>query len=99
MKESRLGEHLRSVRRAAGVGLRALASSVEVDRAHLSRIESGKVIPSDDLLLRLAEALGEDLDELRFLAGRLPYDVEEIIRAHPREATIVLRNAFHTEGI
>lgn len=57
-EQVRTNSPLQSARIAKGLGLRELARIVGIDPAHLSRIESGKAVPSVSVLLRLAEVLG-----------------------------------------
>ncbi len=52
------GAILRESRKAAGFGLRELCKKVEISPAYLSDIELGRRLPSDDVLLALASAIG-----------------------------------------
>jgi transcriptional regulator with XRE-family HTH domain len=44
------GKRLRAARKAAGVKQGALAKALDVDPKHISRLETGKVKPSFDLI-------------------------------------------------
>ena len=68
-----LGERLRELRVAAGLSQRELADRVGVGFPHISKVESGKERPSDELLVNVAPHLKVDADELH--AGR--FDVLE----------------------
>jgi transcriptional regulator with XRE-family HTH domain len=57
-----IGERLRSLRRARGLGLRELARRVGVTPSLLSQMERGSVNPSVVTLFRLAEALETTTD-------------------------------------
>ena len=52
-----LGEELKHLRVRAGITLRGLAATVEASAAHVSDIEHDRRRPSDELLLRIADAL------------------------------------------
>jgi len=66
-----LGSHLRQPRRAAKLTQRHVADRVPVSSANLSRIENEEQgPPSDEVIERLARALGADALELLALAGR-----------------------------
>ncbi|MDP3494529.1 MAG: helix-turn-helix transcriptional regulator, partial [Hyphomonadaceae bacterium] len=71
----RLGKCLKDLRKQKGIGLIQLSKAIGVDRAHISRIESGKTLPSDQLLRRLSKRLGGDIEVLTVLSGRLPPDI------------------------
>jgi len=87
----RLGTTIKRLRTARGLTLIALAKRLRIDRAHLSRIETGKIDPSDALLRKLSRCLGGDQEELSTLCGRLPKDVQAIINDRPRLSISYLR--------
>lgn len=92
--KSKLGVKLRSLRDGKRIGIKGLARKLSVDRAHLSRIESGKIIPSEKLLKRLCRTLGADYEEFSILSGRLPVDVQRAFARYPREVSLLVRNAY-----
>lgn len=53
-----LGARLRALRQACGMTQEQVAELAEVHPTYLPRIESGSVVPSVDVLVRMAEALG-----------------------------------------
>ncbi|MDK2817237.1 MAG: Helix-turn-helix domain [Moorella sp. (in: firmicutes)] len=69
-RQTRLGELLRTLRRRHNMSLRELAEKIGVDHSHLSRIESGKVMPKYDLIYKLATVL--KAPELYIAAGYIP---------------------------
>ncbi len=93
-----LGSFIRERRQAAAVSLRALAQAVGCDVAYLSRVETGKVAPSDEILGKLAAALSCDDGELRLLAGRLPNRLREALAKRPHAAAIALREQLGWTG-
>ena len=63
-------------------------------KGYLSRLESGKAVPSAKMVGRIAKAIGVDPDPLYILAGYLPSDVEQILYRHPIQAPAILRETF-----
>lgn len=59
-----LGPAIRRLRRERGMTLEELAGEIGTSGAHLSRLESGGRQPSLEGLLRVAAALGVELDDL-----------------------------------
>ncbi len=63
---------IKELRNSLEISLKSLSARLRIDRAYLSRVEAGKVPPSDGLISRLADVLNYDRDELSLLAGRIP---------------------------
>ena len=84
MKE-RLGERIRRKRAEHKLGLRETATKVGISPTYLSRIETmdEKTPPAEDVIRKLATLLSDDFDELMQLAGRVPEDVEDLIKGDP----------------
>lgn len=84
MKE-RLGGRIRRKRAEHKLGLRETAAKVGISPTYLSRIETmdEKTPPAEDVIRKLADLLLDDFDELMQLAGRVPEDVEKVIKADP----------------
>jgi len=57
-------ENLRKNRISQKISLLNLANTVEISHSHLYYIESKKVIPSIDLVIKLAKALNTNLVDL-----------------------------------
>ena len=89
-----LGSLLRDARVGAGLSLRTTASSVGVDYTYLSKVEHDANAPSGALLSRLAHAYAVSEDELLARAGKLPVDIQALIRNHGPAAFHVLRHHF-----
>ena len=70
---------------------RALAEEVGVGAPHISKIEAGRDIPSDELLRKFAEALDCDFDELLLVARRMPADLMETLASDPQRSLEYLR--------
>jgi len=60
----------------------------------MSRLETGKAVPSAAMVGRLARALGLDPGSLALAAGHLPKDVRRILEEHPADAMGLLRETF-----
>ncbi|NLD42717.1 MAG: ImmA/IrrE family metallo-endopeptidase [Chloroflexi bacterium] len=59
-----LGERLKMARRMAGLSLRATGEAAGVSHTAVAKYERGQMVPSSAVLLRLAQALGVELDYL-----------------------------------
>jgi len=81
----RLGERIRRVRTARGLGLRETAAKVGISATYLSRIETNeeKTPPAEKVIRVLADLLEDNFDELMSLAGRIPSDVTEYFATDP----------------
>lgn len=69
------GRLIKKRRTERGLSLAAAAASVGVTKAGLSQIESGKRLPSHELVEALSALLDLSPDAVRLAAGRLPDDV------------------------
>jgi len=89
-----LGERIRRKRKERKLGLRETAVKVGISSTYLSRIETMDEAspPAEDVIRRLSDLLGDDFDELMQLAGRVPEDVEKMIKADP-DMPVMLRRA------
>lgn len=80
MEAREFGERLRQLRKEAGLSQSQLAGKVGINFTYLSKIESGaKPPPMEKVILRLAEVLDTDSDELIALAGKVPSDIIEML--------------------
>jgi len=88
------GERLRELRKQAGISQRELAEIVEIDFTYLSKIENNRVQPpSEGVIKKISRELSSKLkidetklaDELTTLAGKVPFDVAEILSRNPLE--------------
>lgn len=80
MSENSFGAKLRELRKNARLSQRELAERVGVNFSYLSKIESGAMPPpSEQVIEKLADALGADKDELLLLAGKIPSDIARIL--------------------
>lgn len=77
---------------------RNLAEAVSVGVPHISKIEAGRESPSDELLCKIAEALGCDSDEFLLVARRIPGELMDKLAADPAESLEFLRQWKDREG-
>lgn len=59
-----LGQRVRALRRSAGMSQEQLGEAAALFRTYVARIESGAADPTLSVLLRLAEALGVNVETL-----------------------------------
>jgi len=60
----KLLENLRKIRISKKISLLNLANMVDISHSHLYYIETKKVMPSIDLIFKLAKALNTDFSDL-----------------------------------
>ena len=90
-----LGEAIRTARlRCAedhprAFSVRALAARLGVSATYLSLVERGAQRPTETFVRAVAEELGVAPEPLLALAGRVPADVTEALRARPALADLV----------
>ena len=86
------GRALRAKRLEKKTGLRAFAQQVGVSPTYLSQVEQCNVVPpTAERVRRMAELLGEDVDEWMALAGRVSDEIAAIINENPTEVPDLLR--------
>ena len=92
------GEYLRRARERLHAedrrySIRQVAGRIHIEPAYLSKIERGVFAPPSEAVIgRLAEDLGEDRDVLLAMAGKLSSDLREIIVARPQLFAELLRH-------
>lgn len=91
-KQSGFGQYLKAIRESKKISLAKLASKVGVDPAHLCRVEMGKAVVSDRLLLKLSKPLSMKPETLSILAGEVPFGIREMIASNPRGAMRLLNS-------
>ena len=88
------GARIRQLRRAPRLTQRQVAERVPMSAGNLSRIENGEQgPPSDELIQRLADALGADTEELLALATRRG-DRADVLLREIRELRREVRDGF-----
>lgn len=91
VKREKLGERLKRIRQERELGLRETAAKVGISSTYLSRIENCQdpTPPKEKVIRDLAAVLEDDFDELMRLAGRVPEDVQKVLKADPQMATFL----------
>ncbi len=83
----RFAEKVRELRKAKNLSQRALAGLVGVDATYLSKVENERLnfadYPSEELIRKLAGALGADENELLVLAEKVPPAVRKRVLERP----------------
>ena len=86
-------ERLSALRAQQKMGIRELGRAVGVTGMHISNLEKGKSAPSAELVLKLAEALEANVDELLHLADQVSPEVVDVIHQNPLAIPNFLRSA------
>jgi DNA (cytosine-5)-methyltransferase 1 len=98
MELMRLGHEIKHLRTNNRMSLQKFARLLGVDKAHVSRIESGKIKPTPRLLRSTATRLHGDLEKLMVLSGRLPKDIQHAFLLYPKESCALIRERISTAG-
>jgi transcriptional regulator with XRE-family HTH domain len=81
------GLRIRELRQAKNLTLRELAEKLDVNFTYVSKIENHKLsfgeYPSEDLIRKIAKALGADADELLILAEKIPKQIKKRVMERP----------------
>lgn len=91
------GSLLRELRHKQDIGIKKLATAIDVDYAYLSRIENGRIKPSERVIATISRYFNYSKDELMILGDKIPEDIKEILRENPEEALSYLREKFSGE--
>ena len=86
-------EKLSTLRAEQNMGVRELGRAVGVTGMHISNLEKGKSAPSAELVMKLAEALQANVDELLYLADQVSPEVVDVIHQNPLAIPNFLRSA------
>lgn len=63
MEYKRLGDNVRKYRKIAGLTQEQLAEMIGCSNSHIGQIENGRGIPSLDIMVKIANALGVMVDQ------------------------------------
>jgi transcriptional regulator with XRE-family HTH domain len=86
------GKTLRKLRLDAQVGLRELARLVEKSPGYISDVEQDNVgPPSEEVIVKLAEALRADKNELLSAASKLDPELSRYVASEPQAADFLRR--------
>jgi len=85
---------LRQLRSKAGIGIKRLAPQLGVTYSYLSKLENHYVVPSEELVSRVATYFDYDQNKLLLAAGKIPPEILDILRSNPEEAILFLKERF-----
>ena len=86
------GKTLRRLRLESRVGLRELARLVDKSPGYISDLEQDKVAPpSDEVIVRIAEALRADKNELFSSASKIDPELSRYVANEPQAADFLRR--------
>lgn len=86
------GKTLRRIRLNAQVGLRELARLVDKSAGYISDVEQDKVAPpSEEVIVRIAEALRADKNELLSSASKIDPELSRYVANEPQAADFLRR--------
>jgi len=88
------GEIIKELRKQRGMTQRELADQLQVNFTYISKIENDKleVLPSEDLIRRMAEVLETDAEELLDLAGKLDLrQLQQVVKDLPQAGVLLRR--------
>ncbi len=86
------GEYVKRQRKAMGYSRWHFAKLTGISPSYLVMIENGhRGPPADSKIVAMAELLGVHRDNMLYLAGKLPDDVQAVIDREPRAVTALIR--------
>ena len=89
---NKFGSRIRKARFAMGFTLKGLEKVAHISESYLSLIECGKMKPpADGKIKQLASLLHLEYDDLMYLAGRLPPDVQAAAEKDPETVARLVR--------
>ena len=91
--KSQFGKRIKSLRIERDLGLRELGRLLKISAMHISNLEKGRVRPSAELVIKIADKLEGDLDELLHLAELIDPQIAEVIQKNPYKVPSLLRTA------
>jgi len=87
------GQKIRELRKAKGLGQRAVATEVGINFTYLSKIENDKVdfaaFPSEETIRKLAKVLDADVDELLLMAKKIPDRIRQRVLERPEAFRLI----------
>jgi HTH-type transcriptional regulator, competence development regulator len=97
MTVAEFGQHLRDLRKRAGLSQRDLAQRAGIDFTYLSKIENGRVDPpGEDTMRALAMALGAEAEDLLARARKMPRDLKRLVAQGSPQKALLLRRIART---
>ena len=88
-----LGNKIKDLRGEKRLSIRELGRRTGVTGMHISNLEKGKINASSELLVKIAQELDADADELLHMADRVDPEVIDVIQGNPQAVPSFLRSA------
>ena len=88
------GELLRELRVKKKKSIKTMAIDIGLNYTYISKLENFKMNPSSKVINKISKYFNYNSEELLLLAGKLPKDIENILRNNPKEAAEYLRRKF-----
>jgi transcriptional regulator with XRE-family HTH domain len=86
-----LGQRIREARVDSKRSLRAAARELSLSPSYMNDIEFDRRVPSETVLLQIAEMFGLDPDQLLGAAGRVGADAEAYLKGNPTAGVLLRR--------
>lgn len=87
------GQKIRELRKAKGLGQRAVAAEVGINFTYLSKIENDRVdfaaFPSEGTIRKLAKILDADVDDLLLMAEKIPDRIRKRVLERPEAFRLI----------
>ena len=93
VKKISFGQRVKELRLDKEIGLRELGRLVDISAMHISNLEKERVMPSSELVTKIAKTLEGDVDELLHLARLIDPEVANVIHENPYHVPNLLRSA------
>ncbi|MGQ9426957.1 DNA methyltransferase [Gilvimarinus sp. F26214L] len=93
------GQAIKARRKALGLSLEDLASTLGVSKAYLSYVESDERILAEEQAAVISEAIGIPLDLLLLSSGKLPGDVHRAISSDAASITAAVRQRSEQHAV
>lgn len=88
---SSLGQRIRQARIASNRSLRAAARELSLSPSYMNDIEFDRRVPSESVLLQIADLFGLDPDQLLGAAGRVGAHAEAYLKDNPTAGVLFRR--------
>lgn len=85
---------LKDLRTKKGKSIKKLAAEVGLNYTYISKLENAKVKPSAEVIDNFSNYFNYSTDELMIAAGKIPKDIEEILKSNPKKIIKYLRRKF-----
>lgn len=89
--DATLGQQIRDARVNAGHSLRAFARELDLSPSYMNDIEHDRRVPSETVLLQVANLLELNADRLLATAGRVGEGAERYLKANPTAGVLFRR--------